>query len=127
MDLLTCSDIGWSEILVIAIVVIVVVGPKDLPPMLRAFGKTMARCAGWPAISAASSTRRCGKRNSTTSQTIANDLQGLNPLTRSREALNPLGKIGQDISSGSEEGGDGRREDREAESVMPRRRSTVPA
>ena len=35
-------DIGWSELLVIAIVLIVVVGPKDLPPMIRAFGKTMA-------------------------------------------------------------------------------------
>ena len=34
-------DIGWSEILVIAIVAIVVVGPKELPRMLRTFGKTM--------------------------------------------------------------------------------------
>ena len=34
-------DIGWSEVLVIATVAIVVVGPKDLPRMLRTFGKTM--------------------------------------------------------------------------------------
>ncbi len=34
-------DIGWSEILVIAVVAIVVVGPKELPRMLRTFGKTM--------------------------------------------------------------------------------------
>ena len=33
--------IGWSEILVIAVVAIVVVGPKELPRMLRSFGKTM--------------------------------------------------------------------------------------
>jgi sec-independent protein translocase protein TatB len=32
-------DIGWSEILVIAVVAIVVIGPKDLPAALRAFGK----------------------------------------------------------------------------------------
>ncbi len=31
-------DIGWSELLVIAIVAIVVVGPKDLPRMMRTFG-----------------------------------------------------------------------------------------
>ena len=31
-------DIGWSEILVIAVVAIVVVGPKELPRMLRTFG-----------------------------------------------------------------------------------------
>lgn len=36
-------DIGWSEILVIAVVMIVVVGPKDLPKMLRAFGKATAK------------------------------------------------------------------------------------
>jgi len=34
-------DIGWSEILVIAVVAIIVVGPKELPRMLRSFGKTM--------------------------------------------------------------------------------------
>ena len=36
-------DIGWTEMLVIAIVMIVVVGPKDLPRMLRTFGKTTAK------------------------------------------------------------------------------------
>ena len=36
-------DIGWSELLVIAVVAIVVVGPKDLPRMLRAFGQTMGK------------------------------------------------------------------------------------
>ncbi|SEQ04073.1 sec-independent protein translocase protein TatB [Faunimonas pinastri] len=34
-------DIGWSEILIIAVVAVVVIGPKDLPRALRAFGKTM--------------------------------------------------------------------------------------
>ena len=31
-------DIGWSELLVIAVVAIIVVGPKDLPRMMRSFG-----------------------------------------------------------------------------------------
>lgn len=34
-------DIGWSEIVVVAVVAILVVGPKDLPAMLRTFGKTV--------------------------------------------------------------------------------------
>ncbi|MCB1386128.1 MAG: twin-arginine translocase subunit TatB [Nitratireductor sp.] len=34
-------DIGWSEMLVVAVVAIIVVGPKDLPRMLRGFGKVM--------------------------------------------------------------------------------------
>ena len=36
-------EVGYSEILVIAIVLIVVVGPKDLPKMLRAFGRMMTK------------------------------------------------------------------------------------
>lgn len=31
-------DIGWSELLVIVIVAIVVVGPKELPKLMRTFG-----------------------------------------------------------------------------------------
>ena len=32
-------DLGWSEILIIAVVAIVVVGPKELPAMLRSIGR----------------------------------------------------------------------------------------
>lgn len=35
------SNFAWSEMLVIACVAIIVVGPKDLPGMLRTFGKTL--------------------------------------------------------------------------------------
>lgn len=31
-------DIGWSELLVIAVVAIVVVGPRELPKLMRTFG-----------------------------------------------------------------------------------------
>ena len=32
-------DIGWSELLILAVVAILVVGPRDLPRMMRAVGK----------------------------------------------------------------------------------------
>ena len=32
-------DIGWSELLVIAIVAVIVVGPKDLPRLMRTVGR----------------------------------------------------------------------------------------
>jgi len=32
-------DLGWSEMLIIAVVAIIVVGPKDLPAMLRQIGR----------------------------------------------------------------------------------------
>lgn len=36
-------DIGWSEMALIALVVIVVIGPKDLPKVLRAVGQFTAK------------------------------------------------------------------------------------
>ncbi len=36
-------DIAWSELLLIAIVALVVIGPKDLPQALRIVGQWMAR------------------------------------------------------------------------------------
>jgi sec-independent protein translocase protein TatB len=36
-------DIAWTEILLIAVIAILVVGPKELPGMLRAFGKTFGQ------------------------------------------------------------------------------------
>lgn len=36
-------DIGWTELLVIACVAIIVVGPKDLPRMLRTLGQTVGK------------------------------------------------------------------------------------
>jgi sec-independent protein translocase protein TatB len=32
-------DLGWTELLVIGIVALIVVGPKDLPGLFRAFGR----------------------------------------------------------------------------------------
>ncbi len=36
-------DLGWTEILVVGIVALIVVGPKDLPKMFRTLGQVMAK------------------------------------------------------------------------------------
>jgi sec-independent protein translocase protein TatB len=36
-------DIGWSELLVIAVVALVAIGPKELPTVLRTIGQWMAK------------------------------------------------------------------------------------
>ena len=38
--------IGYTEMFVIAVVAIIVIGPKDLPRVLRALGKTVAKMRG---------------------------------------------------------------------------------
>jgi len=37
---------GYTELFVIAVVAIIVIGPKDLPRVLRGLGKTMAKMRG---------------------------------------------------------------------------------
>lgn len=37
---------GYSEMFVIAVVAVIVIGPKDLPRVLRAFGKTLGKMRG---------------------------------------------------------------------------------
>ena len=39
-------DIGWSEMLVVALVAVVVIGPKDLPRVMRTVGQWSTRARG---------------------------------------------------------------------------------
>jgi sec-independent protein translocase protein TatB len=36
-------DIGWTELMVIGVVALVVIGPKDLPDMFRTMGRFTAK------------------------------------------------------------------------------------
>ncbi len=92
-------DIGWTELLVIGIILIVVVGPKDLPPMLRAFGRmtgTLRRMAGDFRTQFDEALRETEMDE--VRKTIS-DAQKLNPSNALRDAINPLRQMGQDIRS----------------------------
>lgn len=39
-------DIGWTELLMIGVVALIVIGPKDLPVMFHTLGRIMARARG---------------------------------------------------------------------------------
>ncbi len=39
-------DLGWSELLIIGVVALIVVGPKELPKMLRTLGQYAGRAKG---------------------------------------------------------------------------------
>lgn len=92
-------DIGWTELLVIAVILIVVVGPKDLPPMIRAFGKMTKRLRQTAGEFRAQFDEALREAELDDLKNSVNDLRSLNPANSIRETLNPLRQMGQEIKS----------------------------
>ncbi|MBB3410630.1 sec-independent protein translocase protein TatB [Rhizobium sp. BK316] len=92
-------DIGWTELLVIAVVLIVVVGPKDLPPMLRAFGKMTTRARKVAGEFRAQFDEALREAELDDVRRTISDAQRLNPVNSLREAMNPLRQMGNEIKS----------------------------
>ncbi len=92
-------DIGWTELLVIAVVLIVVVGPKDLPPMLRAFGKMTARARKVAGEFRAQFDEALREAELDDVRSTISDAQKLNPVNSLREAMNPLRQMGNEIKA----------------------------
>jgi sec-independent protein translocase protein TatB len=92
-------DIGWTELLVIAVVLIVVVGPKDLPPMLRAFGKMTQRARKVAGDFRAQFDEALREADLDDVRQTLSDAQKLNPVNSLREAMNPLRQMGNDIKA----------------------------
>lgn len=99
-------DIGWTELLIIAVVAIIVVGPKDLPRMLRSLGRYAGQLR-----------RTAGEFRSQFDEAIReseldelrNTLQetaDLNPVNQIRdtmtESMAPLKETAEDIKSSIE-------------------------
>ena len=92
-------DIGWTELVVIAIVLIVVVGPKDLPPMLRAFGRMTTKLRGMASEFRQQFDEALREADLDDVRKTISDAQSLNPANALRDAMNPLRQIGNDIKS----------------------------
>lgn len=90
-------DIGWTELLVIAVVLIVVVGPKDLPPMLRAFGKMTANLRKMAGDFRTQFDQALREADMDDLRQTITDAQRFHPANALREAINPLREMGNEI------------------------------
>ncbi|NGO51400.1 Sec-independent protein translocase protein TatB [Allomesorhizobium camelthorni] len=93
-------DIGWTEMLVIAIVMIVVVGPKDLPRMLRTFGKTTAKLRSMAGDFQKQFNEALKEAELDEVKKSVDTLRGLNPAAEIKKQLNPFEKAAADVRAG---------------------------
>jgi len=92
-------DIGWPELLVVAIVLIVVVGPKDLPPMLRAFGRTTKKLRAMASEFRGQFDDALREAELDDVKKTFDDARKLNPMQSIRDAVNPLKDTAKDIKA----------------------------
>lgn len=92
-------DLGWSEILVIAIVLIVVVGPKDLPRVLRSFGRTTTKLRAMAGDFRRQFDDALREAELDDVKNLVDDVRKLDPRNELRKHLNPLEQAGRDIKS----------------------------
>lgn len=92
-------DIGWPELLVIAIVLIVVVGPKDLPPMLRAFGRTTTKLKAMAAEFRGQFDEALREAELDDVKKTFDEARKLNPMQSIKDAINPLKAAGNEIKA----------------------------
>ena len=84
-------DLGWAELLVIGIVALIVVGPKDLPVMFRRVGQFVGKAKGMA-------------REFTSAMNDAADQSGVREMSSSinkslKAATNPVGTAMNEVKS----------------------------
>ena len=92
-------DIGWSEMLVIAVVLVVVVGPKDLPRMLRTFGRTTKQLRSMAGDFRRQFDDALREADLDDVRSGVDEMRKLDPRREIRAAMNPMKAIGDDIRS----------------------------
>ena len=93
-------DLGWPEMLVIAIVLIVVVGPKDLPKMLRTFGKTTSSLRKMAGDFRKQFDEALKEAELDDIKSTIDSARKLNPAADIKKALNPMEKAAADVRAG---------------------------
>jgi sec-independent protein translocase protein TatB len=93
-------EVGWSEMLVIAVVLIVVVGPKDLPHMLRQFGRTTAKLRAMAGDFRKQFDEALKEAELDDVKQSIDQIRGFDPRTTVRKHLSPFEQAVQDVRSG---------------------------
>ncbi|WP_431269749.1 twin-arginine translocase TatA/TatE family subunit [Dankookia sp. P2] len=86
-------DLAWSEIALIGVVALVVIGPKDLPEAIRGLARECRSCAAWPVSSRARPTSWCGRRDLEEVRSSINEIRNFNIRDTLEKAVDTDGTI----------------------------------
>lgn len=98
-------DIGWSELLIIAVVAVVVVGPRELPGMLRTFGKYMGQMRRMAGDFQRQFNDALKEAELDEVRKGIESVRSVNPLNQMKDSLNPLKAAGDDLRKAIEDPG----------------------
>ncbi len=93
-------DIGWPELMVVAIVLVVVVGPKDLPRMLRTFGQTTKKLREMAGDFRRQFDDALKEAELDDVKSIVDDARKLDPTAEIKRQLDPMKQAGDQIKAG---------------------------
>jgi sec-independent protein translocase protein TatB len=93
-------EVGWTEMLVIAVVMIVVVGPKDLPKMLRTIGKMTAKMRSMAGDFQKQFNEALKEAELDEVKKSVDSLRSMNPVADIKKQLNPFEQAAADVRAG---------------------------
>ncbi len=92
-------DLGWPELLVVALVLIIVVGPKDLPAMLRTFGRTTRKLRSMAGEFRSQFDEALKEAELDDVRSVISEAQQLNPKSILKDVVDPIAEVGNEIKS----------------------------
>ncbi|MDI6025848.1 Sec-independent protein translocase protein TatB [Corticibacterium sp. UT-5YL-CI-8] len=93
-------EVGWSEMLVIAVVMIVIVGPKDLPKMLRTIGRMTSKMRSMAGDFQRQFNDALKEAELDDVKKSVDALKDLNPASQIRKHINPFENAANELRSG---------------------------
>lgn len=90
-------DLGWTEFIVVAVVAILVVGPKELPGMLRTVGKTIGSMRRMAGDFQRQFNDALKEADLDGIKTGIDSVNKINPMRQIKDSLNPVKQAAEDV------------------------------
>ncbi|MCL4163644.1 UNVERIFIED_CONTAM: hypothetical protein GTU68_057039 [Idotea baltica] len=90
-------DLGWTEFIVVAVVAILVVGPKELPGMLRTIGKTIGSMRRMAGDFQRQMNDALKEADLDGIKTGIESVNSINPVSQLKNSLNPVKQAAEDV------------------------------